>query len=246
MLQWNRNFTSANSKPDERNKFHPNSECSSPCPFGFEAVVTSPSCCWYCDKCSENQRIVIINSVPKCLQCPTSENFTWPDSERKVCLPIPISFISLSRLDGRLLFTLDTVVLISAIVIGLLYSINHNNRLIKASSRELSFVMLGGHVVTCFLGMTFTVEPSAATCIMSLFGFYLSFTVTYAPLLVKTNRIYRIFIRDMFSNRKPPLISSSAQIAIVSVLIIMHASTVVCLFSVELCVIIHRKWEISF
>ena len=75
-------------------------------------------------------------------------------------------------------------------------------------------MMLAGNVITCVIVVTFVLEPSLATCIILTAGFHLSFTLTYAPLLVKTNRIYRIFHWGCRAAAKPPFVSSRAQVVI--------------------------------
>lgn len=152
--------------------------------------------------------------------CPTAENFTWPDAETRTrCLPIPATFVHFSRLEGQLLLACDLIVFFVTCTVCAVYLKNRHSRLIKASSRELSLMMLCGHVITCFLVVNFVLEPTSATCVMSTGGFHLSFTWSYGPLLVKTNRIYRIFMPGKAITKKPLFIGSRAQVVIAAVLI---------------------------
>ena len=91
----------------------PVSVCSQPCEVGHQAVVTQPSCCFYCEACRENERTVMYGNLPKCERCPTSNSFTWPDDEtRTTCLPIPPTFLHITQLEGILLLTLDILVFV--------------------------------------------------------------------------------------------------------------------------------------
>lgn len=65
--------------------------------------------------------------------------------------------------------------------------------MIKASGRELCFLLMIG-AFGCFL-MTFAVvaKPSVASCAIVRFGISFCYTLCYAALATKINRIHRIF-----------------------------------------------------
>ena len=77
-------------------------------------------------------------------------------------------------------------------------------------------MILASNVLTCALVLLYVCEPTLVSCIVMSAGFHLSFTSTYAPLLVKTNRTYRIFSSARKSAGRPPLVSSKAQVMIVT------------------------------
>ena len=89
-----------------------------------------------------------------------------------------------------------------------------DRRLIKASSQELCNMILTSNVLTCALVLLYVCEPTLVSCIVLSGGFHLSFTSTYAPLLVKTNRTYRIFSSGIRSAARPPFVTSRAQLVI--------------------------------
>lgn len=74
--------------------------------------------------------------------------------------------------------------------------------MIKASGRELSFLLLVG-AFGCF-SMTFAVvaKPSVESCAIVRFGIGFCYTVCYAALATKINRIHRIFNDPGHSPRK--------------------------------------------
>ena len=72
-------------------------------------------------------------------------------------------------------------------------------------------MMLAGNVLTCIQVMIFVLQPTTTSCIIVYAGFHLSFTATYAPLLVRTNRIYRIFNIGRMTRKKPLFIDSKTQ-----------------------------------
>ena len=63
-------------------------------------------------------------------------------------------------------------------------------------------------------------RPSTMTCYFGRLGFNLSFAISYAPLLAKTSRIYRIFAAAKKGTKTPSFISSKVQV-ILSVFMIL-------------------------
>lgn len=54
-------------------------------------------------------------------------------------------------------------------------------------------MILGGILLGDLSVLAFLARPSKMACAASLYGFLLAVAIMYAPLLVKANRIYRIF-----------------------------------------------------
>ncbi|VVD04789.1 unnamed protein product [Leptidea sinapis] len=90
---------------------------------------------------------------------------------------------------------------------------------VRASGRELSYVLLAG-ILMCYL-VTFALvfRPTDILCSIQRFGTGFCFTVVYAALLNKTNRISRIFNASKHSAKRPILISPTSQLAICSALV---------------------------
>ncbi|KAI8436419.1 LOW QUALITY PROTEIN: hypothetical protein MSG28_010014 [Choristoneura fumiferana] len=113
---------------------------------------------------------------------------------------------------------------------------------VRASGRELSFVLLGGILVCYLLTFLLVLRPTDALCTAQRsvpragtlarhyrrryhsrcahgpfpprrFGTGLCFTIVYAALLTKTNRIARIFAAGSRSARRPAFISPRSQLA---------------------------------
>ena len=73
------------------------------------------------------------------------------------------------------------------------------NALIKASSRELSAILLAGIFLCYLLPFFYIATPSPAICAIRRFGVGFCFAVSFSALLVKTNRIHRIFNQKSLS-----------------------------------------------
>lgn len=99
---------------------------------------------------------------------------------------------------------------------------------IKASSRELSAILLGACFLCCLSSFIFLAKPTKGTCGASRFLVGFCYAALYAPILTKTNRVYRLFPtvpKPMTKN--PKLTSPKSQILIVA-----------CLLAVEVFIII--------
>ena len=74
-----------------------------------------------------------------------------------------------------------------------LFLIHDDTPIVKASGRELSYMLLAG-ILICYLN-TFLLltKPSPAACALQRVGVGLGFAFIYSALFTKTNRISRIF-----------------------------------------------------
>jgi metabotropic glutamate receptor 3 len=85
---------------------------------------------------------------------------------------------------------------------------------VKASGRELSYLLLGG-ILLCYLNtFVLLVKPTAVSCILQRFGVGVGFSIIYGALLTKTNRISRIFDSASKSAKRPDYISPKSQLVI--------------------------------
>ena len=165
----------------------PESICSKPCETGQYFTYQDVKCCWICRDCRENE--ILSAKRNSCSPCPP---FTWPDNERKRCghvdpVHIPFSLVSL------LLQIAAATVTSVCLILSILFIKFRNKRLIKASSKELSALILFGIILTSTCIYFMVAKPSKTICVVNYVGFGLSFTLAYGPLLAKVNRIYRIF-----------------------------------------------------
>ncbi|KAG8334253.1 hypothetical protein J6590_094728 [Homalodisca vitripennis] len=116
---------------------------------------------------------------------------------------------------GRSLRYTDVCILVTLFVAGVF--VRHNETpVVKAAGRELSYVLLTG-VLLCYL-VTFAIvlRPTNAVCGIQRFGAGFCFTVVYAALLTKTNRISRIFNAGKRTAKRPSFITPKSQLIICS------------------------------
>ncbi|XP_018371736.1 PREDICTED: uncharacterized protein LOC108766736 [Trachymyrmex cornetzi] len=192
----------------------PESVCSLPCEVGqAKKYVEGERCCWHCFNCTQYQ-IRHPEDETQCMQC---ERGTLPDETHSMCREVPEEFLRPESgwAIGAMSFS-ATGMLVTLFVCGVF--LKHNDTpVVRASGRELSYVLLSG-ILLCYL-VTFTLifKPTHIVCGIQRFAAGFCFTVVYAALLTKTNRISRIF--NAGSAKRPSFISPRSQLIICSGLI---------------------------
>ncbi len=203
-IQWRRNFPMA-----------PPSFCASDC--DRTAIRVPPKkrlfpCCWECKKC-ETLQIVINNT------CVSGQEGWVPNAnytgfvKREVMYPkwndtASIVFIIISLLC--LLLTLVTIAI---------YIAHKENRLVKASGRELCFVILAGIALCFIVPFLFIAKPNDPLCYARNLVIGLALAMCYAPLFMKINRIYRIFTSARSSVARPPMVTPHMQLLLTLALV---------------------------
>ena len=184
----------------------PESICSRPCKAGEKKIVSKlREICFRCESCKKNE--ILKNN--KCIAC---DFLSMPSKDRTACKKMPKFHVSLEHhlsilvLIGSILgFILNTIVLI-------IFFKYKNSKIIKASSRELSFFILAGLYLSFLSPCVFLLEPTRVRCGLRRFIFGISLTACYTPLMLKTNRIYRIFIAARSLGNMPHLVTQKSQI----------------------------------
>ncbi len=206
----------------------PESVCSKPCKAREYPQRLELPCCWECRKCRENERLLENHTG-----CETCDPFTWPDDVVVTrCVELePVYLQPLSAVGLTLLCLTSTVLVFSAVTSAII--IKHSKRkLIKACSRDLSLVILFGTLTACLVSFVFVLRPAASVCVVRSFGFHLAISLIYAPLAVKSVRIYRIFDAGRKGNTRPALTSNKIQmIFTLAILAVQVCFSTFCCFS---------------
>ena len=193
----------------------PESVCSDACGGGEypEPVADQAECCWICKPC------IGIRVVSTGLVCTECELGYLPNANKTECVLIPPSFLTWSSAWAILILIFTTIGSIATAFVIAVFVVYHSHQLIKASSRELSAVLLTGILLCYLLPFFFIAKPSPWICAIRRFGVGFCFSLCYSALLVKTNRIHRIFNRSSSSIQAPPLISPQSQIFFTALLV---------------------------
>ncbi|CAF4898333.1 unnamed protein product [Rotaria sp. Silwood1] len=168
----------------------PISRCSTPCRVGELRQFQGDSCCWVCTPCNETSIVVDLQEHEYCEPCSIGY---WPTINRTSCYKLEETYIDILSIQALIPICLSIIGNIFTLFIVILFYKKRETPVVKASGKELCFIMLAG-IHLCYL-MTFPIllKPHVITCIIQRLGIGLGFSMMYAALLTKTNRIARIF-----------------------------------------------------
>ena len=188
---------------------HPPSACSEACTANqAQSYLDDTLCCWTCIPCGPYH---YLPTPHECVECPMGSK---PDVDLKHCIQLKLMYLSY---DGGIAITAMVVAVAGIMVttyVILVFVRFRETPVVKASGRELSFVLLIG-IFLCY-AMTFVIvtKPNDWVCGAQQFGIGLCFSVCYSALLTKTNRIARIFRAGKRTAKRPNCISPSSQLFI--------------------------------
>ncbi|XP_033118208.1 metabotropic glutamate receptor 3-like [Anneissia japonica] len=192
----------------------PVSECSEPCRHGqIKKIQGGSQCCWVCTECTE---YAYKANELSCTECQQGYR---PDANRTECIQITAEFatwgnpgvlISIIVASAGLTFT--------GIVIAIFLRFN-DTPIIRASGRELTYVLLTGIAYCYALPFIILAPPTNINCGVLRCSLGLSSVICYAAILTKTNRIARIFNNCLHTVKRPKFAGPSAQLVICGCLV---------------------------
>ncbi|GFS23618.1 metabotropic glutamate receptor [Elysia marginata] len=143
-----------------------------------------------CSSCKDCQKYQYRPEPTRCEECPMG---TLPSYNMSMCLEIPPIYLTFTDATALVAMTFSTLGILAITFTGVVFLLHANTPVVKASGRELSFVLLLG-IFLCYT-MTFLLitKPSKLVCGAQTIGIGFCFSVCYSAILTKTNRIARIF-----------------------------------------------------
>ncbi|KAE8292996.1 Metabotropic glutamate receptor 4 [Larimichthys crocea] len=206
----------------------PSSICSQPCrPGQRKKTVKGIPCCWHCENCDGYQYQADTYTCKMCrFDLRPNENHTG-------CDPIPIVKLEWSSPWAVIPVLLAVLGIMATLFVVVTFVRYNDTPIVKASGRELSYVLLTG-IFLCY-ATTFLMISSPDVFICSLRRIFLGLgmSISYAALLTKTNRIYRIFEQGKMSVSAPRFISPASQLVITFSLISVQLLGVCIWFGVD-------------
>ena len=197
----------------------PVSVCSLPCENGwYPEYLRDQDCCWTCQECLGDNTI---STGQECSECETGFS---PNEEKSECIQNPIYYLTWSNPWGVVITLATCLGLVATGAVCVVFAVFYKHAIVKASSRELSFILLTGLMLCYIQPFFFVAKPSVATCTLRRFFVGFSFAVCFSALLVKTNRLHRIFNRSPDQLKTTPrFISPLSQVVISLILISVQA-----------------------
>ncbi|XP_028305418.1 metabotropic glutamate receptor 3 isoform X2 [Gouania willdenowi] len=189
----------------------PTSQCSDPCERNeMKKMQAGEYCCWICTACEPHEYLA---DEFTCSPCAPGQ---WPTEDLTSCYDLPEDYIMWE--DAWAIGPI-TIACVGFVCTGLVFWVflRHNDTpLVKASGRELCYILLSGVFMSYAMTFLFLAKPSPAICALRRLGLGTSFAVCYSALFTKTNRIARIFngVKDGAGAVRPRFISPSSQVFI--------------------------------
>ena len=207
----------------------PESICSKPCGGGEyrQPVLNQAECCWICRQCGGSRQ------VSDGLECYDCDLGSRPNEDKTSCVYIQPNFLTWSDPLAIIVIILSLLGIGATTFVIIVFIIYRNKHLIKASSRELSSVLLCGIMLCYLLPFVYIAKPSPASCAIRRFGVGFCFSLCFSALLVKTSRIHRIFNRKSLTLQAPPLINPQSQLFFTALLVAVQVLIAVVWLVVE-------------
>ena len=170
-----------------------------------------------CRECRDNE-VIIENS--SCRACPAT---FWPDQETAtVCKSIEPTYMKPVDIIASSLIALNAMLLIITISIISLFYKHRNKKLVKASGVHFMGLIMAGITLAYITVFVFIMKPTTEFCYFTHLGFNVAATIIYAPLLVKTSRVYRIFVASDNFSQNLKCVSLPSQLIITNILIMIQ------------------------
>ena len=192
---WNKN-TTPNLKVDLsrlrwRTLYTPLSFCSSECLPGTRREFNSP-CCWDCIKCPKGT-VSTENGSTNCTKCDLE---TKSNEEQNKCEKLAIINITHTTAYGIAIILMALIGFILTLLVCGIYIKFYNSPIVKASNREISFLLLFGILSLHILPALELSEPSHSLCTAASFWRYFALNLCITVLFLKTMRITSVFEVD--------------------------------------------------
>ena len=174
-----------------RTPFTPLSSCSSECLPGTRREKTEP-CCWDCIKCPLGTVSTKVGSI-NCTKCDPE---TKSNEGRSRCEKLPFVNITHLNVYGITITVVASLGFILILFVGGTYIKFFNTPVVKASNREISFLLLFGISSLFILAVLELSEPSHSLCTATFFWRYFGLNLCITVLFLKTMRIASVFEVD--------------------------------------------------
>ena len=195
----------------------PSSICSQPCAFGyFEKSITGEAqCCWTCMRCGPGQ----VSDGKTCINCPPGEE---PDQLRKSCKRLSFEVLDWSHPLAIILLIVSLLGAVMTVVFMVVFAIFRKTRVIKATSRELSAVILCGIFLCYLLPPIYIGTPHAVSCALRRYGIGICLSLCFGAMFVKLSRIHRIFNQKKLTTKLPHFIDWKSQLFFTAIIVLLQ------------------------
>ena len=144
--------------------------------------------CWNCEKCDKN-------AVVKRNNCISCNRDAKPDKHYKSCILLPRKTLDVRvQWQAQLILALTLTGIVFVFFTVFMFIKHRETKVVKASGREACTFILLGVLLTFVNPFIFIYPPGKIDCSLRQLMPGFAFCLCYAPLFLKVNRIYRIFV----------------------------------------------------
>ncbi|XP_018428378.1 PREDICTED: extracellular calcium-sensing receptor-like [Nanorana parkeri] len=165
--------------------------CSNSCRPGYRKANLQgrPICCYNCLPCSMGE-MTNYTDADECTRCPSDQ---WSNGERDSCVPKVLEFLSYDEPLGIILVITVIMLSILTLCILIIFFKYQDTPIIKATNRELSYILLVS-LVLCFLCcLVFIGQPTTFRCVLRQTFFIVAFSISISSVLAKTIMVILAF-----------------------------------------------------
>ena len=177
----------------------PVSFCSSECLPGTRKAITTP-CCWNCIECPQGTISTELGSG-SCIKC---DSGTKPNEGRAKCENLPIINITLTSATGIIITMVASIGFVLTLLVLASYIKFYDTPIVKASTREVSVLLLISIAALFGLPVIELGEPSDFLCNATNVWRYSALTVCITVLFLKLMRITGVFELDKVAQLLKP------------------------------------------
>ncbi|XP_077973249.1 metabotropic glutamate receptor 4-like isoform X2 [Styela clava] len=192
--------------------------CSRQC-LPNEAKITfgAKDCCWKCQTCYSHEFVANGTECRKCNQgMRPNKNFTD-------CEPAEIIYLTYEESYSIATLILGSIGIVCLLFVSVIYVINKDCPIVKASGKELCFYVLFGILLTLTNCWTIMLPPTTILCAYSRIVISIGPTMMYAALLTKTLRVVIVFRSKILTPKVKLLLQPESQIFLTCLIVLVQA-----------------------
>ncbi|XP_062504902.1 metabotropic glutamate receptor 8-like [Corticium candelabrum] len=204
----------------------PVANCSDECTLGEykERIKIGKSrdyayTCWKCRNCGKRHHYISYKTdqYGECKRCPSDST---SNSLHTGCIKLEVEYLKYGNHFANFLVFLAVVGIALITTTLVVLFARWDTPVVKASSRELSILLLSGLLLCFLLAFAFIGEPTDVTCGIRRVGPGIFVSMVFGSLLIKTNRISRLFNRKVTMER-PVFISPLSQLVFTAIIVLV-------------------------